>query len=564
MRKKIRTVFFLLIVLFLLSAVLAFSLTGILRQNEVASVLNTSGRVSEAMGLIEQTVGGIAPGRMIIDSTVRRHAPEPPSDFEQVRETIRNLYDMAATYYRAGDYERAVHYWQNLTDRFSAYATCYSGSDNPVLFAGFMLCLTYSDQYSRQDPALKSRLTEFLAGPSGPGRLIIQALFEQFPHLFNAQDQEFILASACYHSRRLENQIRIAADVSGSERTVFCFDEGENRYCLLVEGHGSDLKVSLSDFSTLENEFSRVKSLFDRLGYHLTFETMHERIHTMPHAICGIGFALTAASDLERETGARVNRKYGAVLAFLLAVFAAILFALGRYFLLLHRLEAMKDNFLNVISHELKTPLSGIKLYADTIVSNRDPAKTGEFASVISSKSTQIENLIANLLYFSRSFNPSEISKLRQGFRPVAFKSLIEAVCHDYSLASFKAFELDLRGLPGLSIHGDEHLVRIVFANLVENSFKYIEADLVKISVSIREQDETLCVTYTDNGKIATGIDPEQLFTKYVRNDSTGKSGLGLGLFIVRKLTELLDGTVHAAVSDSLVLEFRFKIKAGK
>jgi len=206
-----------------------------------------------------------------------------------------------------------------------------------------------------------------------------------------------------------------------------------------------------------------------------------------------------------------------------------------------------KDEFLATLSHELRTPLTPILGWTVMLRSGTlDPTAIQRGLEVIERNVRAQTQLIGDLLDVSRIIT----GKLRLEVSPIAVVPVVEAGVEAVrSSAEAKEITLGME-LPAEvpTIVGDPDRLQQVVWNLVSNAVKFTPQG-GRIDVRLRQEDSSLSLSVTDNGK---GIEPEFLphvFERFRQADSTSTrshGGLGLGLAIVRHLVELHGGTVHA------------------
>lgn len=207
-----------------------------------------------------------------------------------------------------------------------------------------------------------------------------------------------------------------------------------------------------------------------------------------------------------------------------------------------------RDEFLTVVSHELKTPITSLLLHAQMILKNRNPGddakninRVYEFVGHVNMQVKRLNQLIEDILDFGRvrtgSYKP-EMSR-------VNICDVINEVIGSFDLV-FQAFKV---GPPEFSCHEDT-IVSIdkrgfekVFRSLFTNAIKYGQGKPVSIQVLLKESDVEVIVT--DHG---IGVKPENLdriFTKFERAISSNEvSGLGLGLYIAREIITAHGGEI--------------------
>jgi two-component system sensor histidine kinase BaeS len=203
----------------------------------------------------------------------------------------------------------------------------------------------------------------------------------------------------------------------------------------------------------------------------------------------------------------------------------------------LSRARAAERNFLLSVSHELKTPLTSIRGYAEAM---RDGAiDADEGAPTIEAEATRLERLVRDLLDVAR-MNRSEFQVER---RPIDLASVAKEAARRYrSQAETFGVSLELDTNGGAPAVGDEERALQVVSNLVENALRVTPPDgRVVVRACAGE------LTVEDTGP---GLAQEELpraferFYLWSRYGGTRRVGTGLGLAIVKQLTEQMGGTV--------------------
>ncbi len=210
---------------------------------------------------------------------------------------------------------------------------------------------------------------------------------------------------------------------------------------------------------------------------------------------------------------------------------------------MLKKVENLKQNFISLMSHDLKTPVAKIAGMADNL---KMKVHTEEDNTIIDNiiKSTQALNqFITSILDLTKV----ESQNLNLNLTSKDVNKIIESVVEKltYEMET-KKIGLDLELSPLYPIQLDQNLIHRVISNLVENAIKY-SGEGSQISVKTFDNDEWVTIEIADNG---AGISPDDLshiFEKFyrVKNDSTHKiKGSGLGLYLVKYFIELHKGTI--------------------
>jgi PAS domain S-box-containing protein len=216
-----------------------------------------------------------------------------------------------------------------------------------------------------------------------------------------------------------------------------------------------------------------------------------------------------------------------------------------------NRLEQMKSDFINRVTHELRTPIATMLLMANLIDGHPDPLELEEYWSVIKGEIARERMLVDHLL----SAGQLESDHYNFKFRSMQVEYLIENVVkqHRY-LAEEKNITLSYESLieegqaPHL-VRADESALMQVFNNLVSNAIKYTPYDgFVKIKVqSVRGCIE---VSIIDTGMGISSQDLPMLFTRFFRGSNAiaqEVQGTGIGLFIVRSILDKHAGNIQVS-----------------
>jgi signal transduction histidine kinase len=206
-----------------------------------------------------------------------------------------------------------------------------------------------------------------------------------------------------------------------------------------------------------------------------------------------------------------------------------------------------KDEFLATLSHELRTPLNAVLGWAVTLRTTKlDEASTARALEAIERNARAQTQLIEDLLDISRIVN----GKLRLAPRVVNLAAVVEGAL-DAVRPSAQARNLALvtrLEAGGVGVYGDPDRLQQVVCNLLGNAIKFSALD-GRVEITLACTGSQAEITVTDHGQ---GIAPDVLpfvFDRFRQADSAStraQGGLGLGLALVRTLTELHGGSVAA------------------
>jgi two-component system sensor histidine kinase SenX3 len=214
------------------------------------------------------------------------------------------------------------------------------------------------------------------------------------------------------------------------------------------------------------------------------------------------------------------------------------------------RRNEQHDAFINAVTHELKTPITSIRLFLETLKSREvDEARRREFYDIMLADSDRLLGTVEQVLHAGRTAHKRRLINVA----PVDLGQLVRECLdlarlrHNLDAEAIRYDESDEAA--GASVAGDRDELRAAFSNLVENAVKYSDNN-VRISVELRAPDERhITVRITDSG---IGIHRNQLkriFKRFYRvpgHFMTRFKGTGLGLFIVRSIVEKHGGRVYA------------------
>lgn len=223
----------------------------------------------------------------------------------------------------------------------------------------------------------------------------------------------------------------------------------------------------------------------------------------------------------------------------------------------------MKRQLTQNIAHELKTPVSSIQGYLETIISNPSlpEDKKRFFIERCYSQSSRLTDLLRDISVLNRLDEASDMFELSD----VNIGRLIAEILKESSKEMEEkgiSTEMNLPGDP--TVHGNYSLLYSIFRNLFDNSITYAGED-IKITISCYKEDSKFYYfSFTDNG---AGIDEEhinRIFERFYRVDK-GRSrkigGTGLGLSIVKNGINFHKGLIYAKSSTGKGVTFFFTIK---
>ncbi|MEW6508318.1 MAG: HAMP domain-containing sensor histidine kinase [Bacteroidota bacterium] len=230
----------------------------------------------------------------------------------------------------------------------------------------------------------------------------------------------------------------------------------------------------------------------------------------------------------------------------LIALIAVAMFFIFRNLTVQIKLTRLYDNFIANVTHELKSPLSSIQLYLETLnVKQVPPEKRDEFLKLMMKDANRLNKLINSIL---------EISRLEQ-----------KRIAHDYhiynadeivvqlvknSSEQFRIPEdaININGSASCKCVLDKDAMQIVFDNLTDNAVKYSKQP-VQISVKLSRNPKKFMVEFGDKGIGISQKYHKKIFQKFSRIDNKDiptVKGTGLGLYWVKEIITLHGGKISA------------------
>jgi two-component system phosphate regulon sensor histidine kinase PhoR len=210
---------------------------------------------------------------------------------------------------------------------------------------------------------------------------------------------------------------------------------------------------------------------------------------------------------------------------------------------ILSELEQLRNNFVSLISHDLKTPIAKIQAICDRLLTTAAvDHETRDGLQALRKESVELHRYIQSILQISRL----EASPVQLRKEPTDFNEVVEkAVDQVRSLARDKRQDLSVQLEPMFSIEVDGVLIQEVILNLIENAIKYTPND-GHVEIKTQEVDDKVVFEVKDDGPGIPEGDRDRLFEKFFRGQAqqTNIKGTGLGLFLVKYFIELHGGEV--------------------
>lgn len=206
-------------------------------------------------------------------------------------------------------------------------------------------------------------------------------------------------------------------------------------------------------------------------------------------------------------------------------------------------METLKTDFVSNVSHEMKTPVAVIKNYAEILQKEQVAGETRiEYAQSIEGAAVKLSSLITNILKLNKLENQNIVPEME------AYDicgQLCECILQFEDAWDEKEIELEVRIEDAAMVRADANLLELVWNNLMSNAVKFTEKGG---SVTIRQtsDEDRIVIEVSDTG---CGIAKENvscIFDKFYQGDTSHlKEGNGLGLALVKRVLELMDGDIQ-------------------
>lgn len=222
----------------------------------------------------------------------------------------------------------------------------------------------------------------------------------------------------------------------------------------------------------------------------------------------------------------------------------------------LNSIETLQSDFIQNVSHEIKTPLAAIEGYAALLSASTRDEQNKLYAEQILKSSRQLSTLTGNILKLSKLENQSIISEKKTFSLD---EQIRQAVLSLEPIWSAKNIDIDLN-LPEISFYGNEDLIFQIWTNLISNGIKFTPSGGL-VSVKMTAEDSFVNVVVADNGIGMTEEVQKHIFDKFYQAEgSRSMEGNGLGLTLVKKILSLCDGTIEVTSQPDLGSKFTVKL----
>jgi two-component system phosphate regulon sensor histidine kinase PhoR len=209
-------------------------------------------------------------------------------------------------------------------------------------------------------------------------------------------------------------------------------------------------------------------------------------------------------------------------------------------------LSRRQSNFIDSVTHELKSPIASLKLYLQTLNRRQvSPEEQGNFYKYMLEEIERLDTLINHLLDAARLEKDRTPADKQEVDVAEVLRSVAGTVCLRYQVPA-DVVSLDLKPCTVMAAPVD---LELIFRNLIDNAVKYAQDDNPQVWVTLEPAEEGKIVScVTDNGRGIPVQYRRKLFARFMRLGSElmrDKPGTGLGLYIVRTLVRRLGGKIQ-------------------
>lgn len=280
--------------------------------------------------------------------------------------------------------------------------------------------------------------------------------------------------------------------------------------------------------------------------------------------------AMRVSNDIvESSLTMAIFKSYGVLALSVIAIILLLLVnsRLFGYVVLYNKIkevDEMKDEFISMASHELRTPVTVMRGYVSMILDEQGSKgldeETKEYLGIIKVSTERLNNLIEDLLNVSRI----EQGRMKMNNERIAGKAVVEETVKEFGVqAREKGLELLFQPDEQLSdeILVDKDKFKQVLINIIGNAVKYTPSG--SVAVVLKNKDSSLQIFVRDTGIGMSAKEREHLFEKFyrIKNEKTEDIiGTGLGLWITKQIIEIMGGTISVDSMENVGTQFMIQI----
>lgn len=355
---------------------------------------------------------------------------------------------------------------------------------------------------------------------------------------------------------------KVSYDTTFEEFSIFLdqFIEKENDINVgLFDTQGHDVANTNSFFLADENQKETILENNNTLSFHKVIDNEEYIYSLAPCFVDGQTYILQVSYERKYITKTilpRQVRESGILFFSILITSIICFFCYYQTFLTVYRLDKIRSHFVANASHELKTPVTGLKLLSESIIralNKNNYSLACDFAKRIDSETERLKTIINSLINTSRyeSIINSKSKKNYNLFETVDIKSIVKKSFEDYRmLAESKGLEYYLID----NIPNSSHVLTriplssgsILIGNLLSNAISYTQEGTITTSISV--YNGSILLSVTDTGIGITKQEQNMVFERFYRSKKTASANpqsTGLGLSIVKDIVSAANGEIR-------------------
>jgi len=515
--------------------------------------------------------------------------------FQTQSERTQNTLGIIREHYRSKNYEEALQLISMLQEQPEQQGFLNNKLKESLQLLRFEILMEQKKYNEAQNLSL-NELNYFLKRPKitdiSSTRFFFESIFNQILSIENLEKEKREtfwnirenLSRQLIHSEKLYNKLdflqNLIHDKQNSDEGLLYRFDGDDLYFKMSYPwlFGDQVLIAQIDLDKYQNRIlSKVKNISKEWkSIHYTITNANDSILSgvLPpgeiifekHFLeAGLNWTLNLYQKSQKEFNKEGLQKkillYGLIAFSLLTVIFGSFFML-RFLLQEQKLLTMKSNFLSSVSHELKTPLTSIKMFSEMMAKGRvqKTEKIQEYSTLIGKESTRLENLIGAILNYTRMEHGSAAFKWEVIDLGLCVENIYNSML---DIAIEKKLNIDSHIKKSLFIMGDFTSLYSLVQNLIENAIKYTNPP-GSIFVEIYEEDEKIIFSVIDTGIGIPMSEQKNIFNDFYRvGDEMTRStkGSGLGLAIVKRVVETHKASIslQSRVGKGSTFTVRFK-----
>ena len=310
-----------------------------------------------------------------------------------------------------------------------------------------------------------------------------------------------------------------------------------------------------------------LKKIFDQFNILIECKKYGLPLWQCPHFLFLVMGIIIIISTLVTYTIGSRYIEEPQVVALVVLLTAAILFTIvviiTRSFERLAEANRMKSEFISVVSHQLRSPLSNLRWTIELLTSGRVNGvseKQLEYFNILRENSARMRELVSDLLTVSRI----ETEKLPLKKKEISLEALIRKIIEEleiFTKASNVKVEFRVKeNLP--KVFADPAQIRLAIENLLDNAIRYIK-EKGRVEIKLEKADKHCRFEIKDTGAGIPKEDQKYIFQKFFRSENVMKhqtQGSGLGLYIAKSIVEKSKGKIGFKSQEGVGSTFWFTL----